>query len=337
MLSDRGVAAVGPLGLVLPPSTALDAPVGKSSTSSITDGTTPSNTSLVPKGVARWIASAAQRGEAAGADALWVVDHIFWGQPMLECLTTLSVVATATDHVAIGSGILQLPMRNAAIVAKEATALSLLSEGRFVLGVGVGSHAEEFALAGATFSTRGKQLDRSIDEIRAAWALDEGHYRQLPRSESVPIWVGGSSDAARRRAARRGDGWFPLFLSPQEIGDARGALDADALAFGRDPASIRQAVVAMVAVGQEDEARDVGSRWLGDLYNLPPKAFARHVIAGTAKSCADEIARFYDAGADHVAVFIAGRSALDQFEEVAEALSERHELVASGSSSKGVS
>ncbi len=243
---------------------------------------------------------------------------------MLECLTTLAVAATATRTATVGTCILQLPLRQPAVVAKQATALQLLSGGRFVLGVGAGSHSGEYQMAGADFTTRGRQLDRGLAELRRAWASagdPDLPYRQEPAAPPVPVWVGGSSDAARRRAARFADGWVPLFLGPDELRTALDRLRQDTVAAGRPPEAVTPAVVAMVAVGPGRQVHDRGTRWLSSLYGIPPKAFDRHLVAGPAEHCAEQLHRFFDAGADHVVVMVADYRAVDHFAELVGALS----------------
>src|SRR5271165_6329057 len=173
-----------------------------------TNGTTPGAT-------AGALAALCGEAERIGAGALWSVDHLFWPRPLLECLTTLTVAATATERVVIGSCVLQLPLRSPPAVAKQAAAISLLSGGRFVLGVGVGRHRGEYAAAGVDFSARGRLTDEGIAALRRAWGHEgapAAPYVQAPPSPPVPVWVGGSSDAALARAATAGDGWIPLFV-----------------------------------------------------------------------------------------------------------------------------
>lgn len=153
-----------------------------------------------------------REAEAAGAGALWAIDHLFWGGPVLECLATLAVAATSTSRVPIGSCVLQLPLRSPPAVAKQAATIQYLSGGRFVLGVGVGSHPGEFEAAGVEFTEHGGAMDAGIAAVRAAWATgwdEDLTYCQRPAPIPVPIWIGGSSPAARRRAARWGTGGSP--------------------------------------------------------------------------------------------------------------------------------
>lgn len=270
------------------------------------------------------MASRFAEAEAAGAAGLWVVDHLFWCTPMLECLSTLAVAATATSRALLGTCVLQLPLRRPAAVAKQAATLQLLSGNRMVLGVGVGSHLGEYRAAGGEFATRGRDLDGGIDQLRRCWAGTAGdgdRYRQEPVPEPVPVWVGGSSPAALERAALRGDGWVPLFLGPDDYRAGLGRLRGLATGAGRDAARLVASVVVPVSLGADAEAAaDRGARWLGNLYGLPPRAFARHLVAGDARRCADRLRRYRDAGAEHLVVMVADDRPVEQFAELASTL-----------------
>jgi alkanesulfonate monooxygenase SsuD/methylene tetrahydromethanopterin reductase-like flavin-dependent oxidoreductase (luciferase family) len=254
--------------------------------------------------------------EASGADSLWAVDHLFWPHPMAEAFTTLAVAAAATTRPTLGTCVLQLPLRRPAAVAKQAAALQLLSEGRFVLGLGIGIHRGEYDRAGVDFGRRGRLMDQGIAELRRAWDLrpePPSDYVQAPASTSVPVWIGGSSAAARRRAAAAGDGWIPLFLTPEEYEDALSELRRETVEAGRDSDAVEPAVVVFACVGDDEDAADWGVRWLSHLYRLPPKAFRRHLVSGTPERCAAALHRYADAGARHVVVMVAGSPALEHF------------------------
>jgi alkanesulfonate monooxygenase SsuD/methylene tetrahydromethanopterin reductase-like flavin-dependent oxidoreductase (luciferase family) len=242
---------------------------------------------------------------------------------MPEAMTTLAVAATVTTRPTLGTCVLQLPLRQPAAVAKQATALQILSRGRFVLGLGSGSHEGEYARAGIDFHRRGRLLDLGVARLREAWAArpgaarsgegaDSGSYVQAPSSAPVPLWFGGGSAAARRRAAALGDGWIPLFLTPDEYAAALTALRKETAETGRDPASVEAGVVVYASVGGDD-ALAQGTAWLSHLYRLPAKAFRRHLVAGTAQACAAALHRFTQAGARHIVVMIAGARAVEQF------------------------
>jgi alkanesulfonate monooxygenase SsuD/methylene tetrahydromethanopterin reductase-like flavin-dependent oxidoreductase (luciferase family) len=291
------------LGLLLPPTTQGELRENGSSTS----GTT---------GSAAEVAELCRRAEAAGADSLWAVDHLFWPHPMGEAFTTLAVAAATTTRPTLGTCVLQLPLRRSAAVAKQATALQLLSEGRFVLGLGIGIHRGEYERAGVDFGRRGQFMDEGIAELRRAWDVcpsPPSDYVQEPASAGVPVWVGGSSARARQRAAAVGDGWIPLFLTPGEYETALTELRRETDEAGRDPAAVEPAVVVFVCVGEDDGAGERGARWLSNLYRLPPKAFRRHLVSGPAERCAAALTRYADAGARHLVVMVAGSPALEHF------------------------
>jgi len=301
---------MGPVGLLLPHAAPGETPVQAGNTTSSTGG--PGG------GTAGSLGVLCAEAEALGAGALWAVDHLFWPRPLLECLTTLAVAAGATERVPIGSCVLQLPLRHPAAVAKQATALQLLSGGRFVLGVGVGQHRAEYEAAGVEFATRGALADEGLRRLRAAWAA-EGGYVQAPGSPPVPVWIGGHSEAALARAAACGDGWIPLFVSPRAYAAGLARVRQLTAAAGRDPDAVFPAVVVVVRVGGPDAAAE-GARWLATLYGLPPERFDRHLIAGSAAACAERLGEYRAAGAQHVAVMVADDATLESFACLSDAL-----------------
>jgi probable F420-dependent oxidoreductase len=193
--------------------------------------------------------------EEAGADSLWVNDHLLmvesgrspypftpdgafpWPMdlPRYESLTAASFLAATTSRCRVGTSVLILPQRNVLELAKTTATLDALSGGRFVLGIGVGWFAEEMEALGYQFDTRGRRTDEMIEVLRHCWtgrpqpfqgkeiAVPEGMIFEPRPSQpnGPPILVGGMSRAALRRAAQRGDGWLAF---------QRGELDARQLA-----------------------------------------------------------------------------------------------------------
>jgi len=177
--------------------------------------------------------------EQAGFDSLWTVEHVVvpsgYESPypysrtgkmaggiedfdLPDPLVWLSYVAAVTETLLLGTGIVILPQRNPVILAKEAASLDVLSGGRFVLGIGAGWLAEEFAALGVPFEDRGARTDDHIRALRALWSdgpssyqgefvsFDEVYSRPQPVQETIPIVVGGHSKRAARRAMR----WWPI-------------------------------------------------------------------------------------------------------------------------------
>jgi alkanesulfonate monooxygenase SsuD/methylene tetrahydromethanopterin reductase-like flavin-dependent oxidoreductase (luciferase family) len=280
------------------------------------------------------LARLCRQAEDAGAGALWACDHLFWHGPCLECMVVLTVAATATERAALGSCVIQLPLRRAVAVAKQAATLQTLCRGRLILGVGVGSHPGEYEQVGAAYHRRGHDLDTGIGELHRAWASGAGvavgdvgstdateRYRQLPAPGRVPVWVGGSSEAALRRAARLADGWMPLFLSVDEYAGAVERLVKEADGAGRAPGAVTPAMVLFVSLDR-DRARGVarGTGWMSSLYGIPAKAFERHLVAGTPDEVARRVAEYRSAGAEHVAIYVTDDRPIDQFERLVAAL-----------------
>lgn len=174
--------------------------------------------------------------EGLGFDLLMVSDHIAvtpdvaeqYPAPFYEPFTTLSWLAGLTRGIRLGTTVLIVPYRHPLLIARMAANLNDLSGGRLVLGVGVGWAREEFGALGVPFRDRGRLTDEHLLAIRAAWQ-DETDYR----SGHVPLWIGGNSDAALRRAVRLGDAWHPLRFTPGWMAEAVGRLTACAADQGR--------------------------------------------------------------------------------------------------------
>ncbi|MCP2168770.1 LLM class flavin-dependent oxidoreductase [Goodfellowiella coeruleoviolacea] len=168
-------------------------------------------------------------------DLLMVSDHVVvtpdvaerYPAPFYEPFTTLSWLAGVTERVTLGTTVLIAPYRHPLLVARMAANLSELSGGRFVLGVGVGWARQEFAALGVEFHQRGKLTDELITAVREEWR-DAGY-----RAGHIPIWVGGHSDGALRRAVRLGDAWHPLWLTPEGWRESLARLRAAATARAR--------------------------------------------------------------------------------------------------------
>ncbi|HEY1650978.1 MAG TPA: LLM class flavin-dependent oxidoreductase [Acidimicrobiales bacterium] len=303
------------LGLILPPTTQGELVAN--------DGTTLSTTDSAPE-----LTELCRRAEATGADSLWAVDHLYWPHPINEPLTTLAVAATATTRPLLGTCVLQLPLRRPSVVAKQATALQLLSGGRFVLGVGVGIHEGEYVRAGVDFHHRGHLMDEGVARVRQAWLAEKtSDYVMEPSAAPVPVWFGGSSEAARRRAAVMGDGWIPLFLTPDDYATALVSLRRETAAAGRDPDAVTPGVVVFACVG-DDDAHVRGADWLSNMYRLPPKAFARHLAAGSPETCAERLHLYGEAGARHIVVMVAASPAIEHFRQLRAAFAPEERVLA---------
>ena len=169
----------------------------------------------------------AQTAEGLGFSLLMVSDHVVitadvaeqYPAPFYEPFTTLAWLAGVTSGIQLGTTVLIVPYRHPLLIARMAANLSDLSDGRLVLGAGVGWAAQEFGALGVPFSRRGRLTDDYLQAVRAAWQ-DEADYRP----GQIPLWIGGNSDAGIRRAVRLGDAWHPLRFTMPWLREAAGRL-----------------------------------------------------------------------------------------------------------------
>jgi probable F420-dependent oxidoreductase len=178
----------------------------------------------------------AVHAEDLGFDDVWVSEHIivprdkFPRSPLFyDPVLTLTWVAAVTTRVRLGTSVLVLPMRHPLPLAKELATLQNLSDGRLILGAGVGWLEPEFAALGVPFNERGRRLDEGIAMMRAVWTEDPVTFRSrtIPAviegmtmtpmpAKPIPLWMGGSSDVALRRTIRIADGWHGSGHTPED-------------------------------------------------------------------------------------------------------------------------
>jgi probable F420-dependent oxidoreductase len=184
------------------------------------------------------IRRAAMQAEELGFDDLWTSEHIivprgasYPPSPIFyDPVLTLTWAAAYTKRVGLGTSVLVLPMRHPLPLAKELATLQNLSEGRLILGAGVGWLEAEFAALGVPFRERGRRMDEGIAMMRAVWRDDPVSFsahmipavvedmRSLPHPvRPIPIWIGGSSEPALKRALRL-DGWHGSRVTPEAAG-----------------------------------------------------------------------------------------------------------------------
>jgi probable F420-dependent oxidoreductase len=212
----------------------------------------------------------ATRAEEVGFESLWTVEHVVvpggyvsrypydpsgrmpGGEdaPIPDPLVWLAYVAARTGRIVLGTGMLILPQRSPVVLAKEAATLSVLCRGRLVLGVGLGWLREEFEAIGVPFAERGRRTDEWITAMRALWSEDQPsfhgehvHFEDArlwpkPTGRSIPIVIGGHSEAAARRAGRIGDGFFPGTSGPDQLAPLLNVMRRSAEQASRDPDTI---------------------------------------------------------------------------------------------------
>jgi probable F420-dependent oxidoreductase len=266
-----------------------------------------------PEATRAGVLEIARSAEAAGLESIWVADHIVLPartgsrypysrdgttafkpeDGFLDALTTLAVIAGATDRIRLGTSVLVLPMRQPLPVAKAVATLDVLSQGRLVLALGTGWLREEFDALGVPFATRGERLAEMVAALRRLWAdgraAAEGEHVSFqevvcePRPVQPggpPLWIGGTSEAALRRAAEYGDGWHAVGSRPERLAEGRRRLAELARGYGRDPAALNfstsaglpserglalERLLALQAAGLDDVVLNLPGRTVGEM------------------------------------------------------------------------
>jgi probable F420-dependent oxidoreductase len=228
-----------------------------------------------PFGAPDGLAHLAQTAERVGVESLWTVEHVAVpvgyqsaypysttgkmpgpeNAPIPDPLVWLTYAAAVTEKIKLGTGILILPQRHPIYTAKELATLDVLSRGRAILGIGIGWLEEEFTSLGIPFKTRARRTEESCRALRQLWSGDakpfEGEFFRWNAIESnpkpvqpggVPIVVGGHADGAARRAARVGDGFFPMVQGGKtdfaRLAELFDIMREECKRIGRDPSEV---------------------------------------------------------------------------------------------------
>jgi probable F420-dependent oxidoreductase len=277
---------------------------------------------------------AARTAERLGFTTVWAADRIIipwqidteyaysWSnqfivppdKPFLESMTALAFLAGATETIRLGVSVLVLPYRDPVHWAKTAATIDWLSEGRFILGVGIGWMEEEFEALGRgeLFHQRGRVAEEQLavarnlfTEEHCSFAGEHYSYDDIsfyPKS-SMPIWCGGESRGAQRRAGTHGDAWFPYFarVTPDDLAERFARVRTAAADAGRDSESVTLNCCLSAEVTGEPVEQE------------PDR------LRGTPEQIAEAIAAFGEVGVEHVALqFLVGRypERLNQMEQL---------------------
>ncbi len=268
---------------------------------------------------------AARQAETLGYDSVWAAERLVnpWAMttrypysanqqwfvppdsPFLEPLTCLAFLSGCTEKVSLGISVAVLPYRHPLYTARVATSIDTLSKGRLILGVGIGWMVEEFDSLGVTFKDRAGMSNEQLEIFNLLWKEErprfQGRYYhfdevavspkpvQKPR---FPIWIGGESEAAQRRAGKYGDAWFSYFvkITPQDLTARFANVRQSAAGVGRDPTAINLCCCRPVEVTRE------------------PVPQEEDTLRGTPEQLIEALKRYQEIGVAHIALqFMVGR------------------------------
>lgn len=237
--------------------------------------------------------------DEAGIDSVFVFDHVVYPRayssrypynesgemgitpdtPFYEPLTVLTFLAGVTERVQLGTGVLVTPMRNPVLHAKMMSTLDQLCDGRFIYGAGVGWFKEEFEALDAPWPKRGVRTDDYLALTKKLWTEehtafesdsytvgDLGFSPKPARQPHPPIWVGGHTEAALRRAGRFGDAWFAPGNVGGKLAEMYASVQEHARAAGRDPGDVALTMIAPVDTRPEN--RDTAVARLRGLHKM---------------------------------------------------------------------
>jgi probable F420-dependent oxidoreductase len=264
---------------------------------------------------ARELAEFARTAEALGVDSVQVGDHVQWHAPILESTTVLATFAAVTSRVRIASDVIILPLRDPVLIAKTIASLDVLSGGRMIFGVGVGGdHPAEYTAMRVPITERGARANEGLEIVRGLFAGERFSYAgrhfaiedvgidPRPLQSPLPIWVGGTSDAALRRAARYGDGWISAFASERKFARLADQLRGYLGEAGRSAAAFTFGSFLYLNVNADAaRARAEGAAYISRVYRLDGAAILeRFGAAGPIEHCAERVRAHIDAGAGYV-------------------------------------
>lgn len=255
------------------------------------------------------------RLEELGWDSVWVADRLASpaaGAPLLEGVAMAAAYAALTTRLRVGIGVVVAPARHPFLLAKQLATVDYLSEGRLVAGLGIGINPADYASVGIPFGQRGRRQDELVPALRAAWAggavaFAGAHHRFTDvwlepgphRPGGPPLWIGGTSPVALRRAGRLGDGWLAYQVAPGQVAEMIATIREHAAAAGRDPGGFEFGLLVPVHVRADGavarrEARESFSRRWGR--PIPDEVIERLCIVGEPAECVEKAAAFAAAG-----------------------------------------
>ncbi len=259
------------------------------------------------------IARLAREAEMAGLDCIWAEDHLACGDAaVLDIMGVLVAAAAATEKIEVGSAVFVPSLRNLSWALKQVATLQLVAGGRLQLGVALGAaDDEEYGLAGLT---RTGQRERTDEFLGALAAARGGEIEKLAAPLSArglllgtalpvpPLWVGGTSWAALRRAARFGEGWLSGLQTPAEFAASLSQLRQLAEEEGRLCPLAGVVLSVSVGTGPASHLAANSAAAMHSAYGTPAERAEELAIGGTPDRVADQVARYLDAGAVRVAL-----------------------------------
>lgn len=290
-----------------------------------------------PIGSAEALTKVAQRAEALGYSSLWTIERLLYpvklqvpypGTPdghlpeiykqVLDPLDALTYVAAQTKKIRLGTSVLDMPYHNPVVLARRLTTLDVLSNGRLMVGLGLGWSKDEMEATNADIKTRGALADEFLPLLKTIWTENpvefHGRFFNVPKSyinlkpvqkPHPPIYLGAFVPAALKRLARLADGWNPVFLPVPVMAETFGTIKQLAKEAGRDPSALSMIVHAVLEISEKPLGKD------------------RVIFSGSLEQISEDVRECARIGADEVffdPAFAPGGQSLDRWLSLLEQL-----------------
>lgn len=245
--------------------------------------------------------------EQGGVDSIWQSDRLVSRAPILESMTAMAAIAGRTRRIKFGMNVIALALREPLLLAKQCATVDALSEGRLLPGFGIGSpRGAEWKAMHLDPTTRGRKTDEALEIIARLWQgetltyagrhyqLTDASIAPLPAQPNLPMWIGGSSDAAVRRTAKYGTGWQAGSETPQSAGRVVAAIKAEAAKLGRCIPDDHYGASFVYRFGSRD---DSGAKQIIERFEARTgRDASAHFVFGDAEAIVERIAAYVEQG-----------------------------------------
>ena len=255
------------------------------------------------EGYWRWV----KRCDRAGVDSLWQTDRLISNEPFLECMSVMAGLTGATKTIKFGMNVASLGLRDPLQTAKQCATIDYLSGGRLLPAFGLGSNrSRDFIASGTSTKARGQKMNEALEIMNRLWTEENvtfngKHFQYnkasiMPRPVQVPLplWVGGSSDAAIERTAKYGTGWQASFDTPEEAGVIVDKILAAAIKQGRSIDTDHFGTGFGVRFGSWDE--EPVKKMAADFEKRTGREATRGLVVGGADEILERIQAYADYG-----------------------------------------
>ena len=255
------------------------------------------------EGYWQWV----KRCDTAGVDSLWQTDRLISNEPFLECMSVMAGLTGSTKTIKFGMNVASMGLRDPLQTAKQCATIDYLSGGRLLPAFGLGSNrSRDFIASGTSTKARGQKMNEALEIINRLWTGEEvtfegKHYqydkasiRPCPVQVPLPLWIGGSSDAAIERTAKYGTGWQASFDTPEEAGVIVDKILAAAVKQGRSIDIDHFGAGFGVRFGSWDE--DPVKKMAANFEKRTGKQAARGLVVGGSDEILERIQAYVDRG-----------------------------------------